>query len=230
MQSMKTDDIKKMAYDKGADVCGIAPVSRFTDAPQGFHPKDIYSKAESVLVFAKRLPTTVLFAESCVPYTHVNALVAAEVDRISLSLSRALEDIGIDNVLIPTDDPYESWDEANKHGQGILSMRHAAYYAGLGKLGKNGLLINDKYGNMLQFGAILAVKQLDYDALATYEVCPEACSKCLQACPVHALDGDAVNQKACRPLSNFKTEKGYVLKKCWECRKVCPNALGIYSD
>jgi epoxyqueuosine reductase QueG len=178
-------------------------------------------------VFAKRVPEEALFAESCIPYTHVNTLVTQEVDRLALTLSLHLEDRGIANVMVPSDDPYEHWDPAEHYGRAILSLRHAGYLAGLGKLGKNTLLINEKYGNMIQIGALLVAEALDQDEMADYEVCPEACSICLKSCPTNALDGTTVKQKACRPLSVYKTEKGYILKKCWECRKVCPNALGF---
>ncbi|MFX1256884.1 MAG: hypothetical protein ACFFAN_03415 [Promethearchaeota archaeon] len=32
--------IKKKVFKLGADICGIATVSRFDDAPKGFHPCD----------------------------------------------------------------------------------------------------------------------------------------------------------------------------------------------
>lgn len=38
-----SNEIKKFLYNSGADACGIAPVERFKNAPEGFHPKDIYS-------------------------------------------------------------------------------------------------------------------------------------------------------------------------------------------
>jgi epoxyqueuosine reductase QueG len=224
---VKTELIKRTAFDLGANLCGVASVERFSGAPKGFNPRDIYSKTESVLVFARRVPKEVLFAESCVPYTHVNTLIAQEVDRLAFTLSLKLGDEGIANVMIPTDDPYEHWDSIEQHGMAILSLRHAAYLAGLGNLGKNNLLTNDKYGNMIQIGALLVAESLDQDNMVDYEVCPNNCSICLQSCPTNALDGTTVNQKACRPLSVHKTEKGYVLKKCWECRKVCPNALEL---
>ena len=222
--------IKKCAQELGADLCGITPVDRFNNAPEGFKPTDIYSKAKSVIVYAKRLPIEILYAESPIPYTHVNALMALSVDRLSLTFSLHLQDMGITNVMIPSDDPYESWNQEKQHGQAILSMRHAGVFAGLGKLGKNNLLINEKYGNMIQIGAILTDCELAYDEIADYEVCPEGCSLCIKSCPQKALNGNTVLQIECRKLANYKNEKGYILKKCWTCRKVCPNATGLIKE
>lgn len=36
--SLLAKEIKKMIMDSGADLCGIASVERFDDAPSGFHP------------------------------------------------------------------------------------------------------------------------------------------------------------------------------------------------
>jgi epoxyqueuosine reductase len=222
--------IKLLAKNLGADLCGIAPVDRFNSAPDGFRPNDIYSKAKSVIAYAKRLPIEVLYAESPIPYTHVNSLIAFEVDRLSLAFSLHLQDMGITNVMIPSDDPYESWNQEQQHGQAILSMRHAGVFAGLGKLGKNNLLINEKYGNMVQLGAILTDCELAYDEIAEYDVCPDGCFLCIKSCPQNALNGNTVIQSECRKVSNYKNEKGYILKKCWTCRKICPNATGFSKE
>jgi len=219
--------IKKIVFDEGADLCGVASVDRFSGAPEGFNPKDIYDKTQSVLVFSKRLPVESLFAQSCVPYTHTNSLVTQIVDNLTFTLSIRFEDLCIKNVPIHSDDPYEYFDTERARGQGILSMRHAGYLAGLGVLVKNTLLINEKYGNMIQIGALLLDIPLESDELADYFECPAGCELCMDACPVNALDGTTVNQKHCRPLSNYKTEKGYILKKCYECRKACPVFNGI---
>jgi epoxyqueuosine reductase len=42
-----------------------------------------------------------------------------------------------------------------------------------------------------------------------------------------ALDGQTVDQKLCKPLSNYINEKGYNPKKCYLCRKICPNHSGL---
>lgn len=215
--------------DLGADLCGIASSKRFLATPEGFRPTAIYRKCQSVVVFAKRIPSEPIFAESCVPYTYVSNIVLQEVDRLGVRIALGLEKSGIKSVPIPSDDPYEYWEPERSYGRAILSMRHAGYLAGLGKLGKNTLLINKDYGNMIQVGAALLDVELDEDPLADYESCLPNCKLCIESCPNQALDGTTVNQKLCRPISNYQNEKGYYLKKCSICRKVCPNALGLKS-
>jgi epoxyqueuosine reductase QueG len=222
-----SEAVKSILAGLGADLCGIAPVDRFEGAPAGFHPSDVYKDCRSAVVFARRLPAGVLHASSCVPYTHVNTLTAWEVDRLALRVSLELEGSGIIAVPIPSDDPYEHWEPERTYGRAILSMRHAGYLAGLGILGKNTLLINDLFGNMIQIGAVLTDAQLEGDPIATYEGCPEACRLCLDSCPQHALDGTTVDQYLCRPLACYRNERGFVLKRCNICRSVCPSVKGL---
>jgi epoxyqueuosine reductase QueG len=224
---MAENEIKSTALELGADICGIAPVDRFSSAPKGFHPRDIYSDCQSVLVFAKKLPAESLFASSCIPYTYINRVITEEVDRLTLTLSRKLESLAFKNVPIPSDDPSEYWEPDRSYARGILSLRHAGQLAGLGVLGKSTLLINDRFGNMIQLGALLLNLKLEGDPIAEYETCKEDCQLCIRSCPQSALDGITVNQQACRPLSNQRNERGFVLKKCWVCRRVCPNYSGI---
>jgi epoxyqueuosine reductase len=224
---MTTDQLKSLIFSAGADLCGIAPADRFSQAPEGFRPTDIHSACKSVVVFAKRLPFGAASAKSCVPYTIANTIITQEVDLLTLDMCRRLEDAGLVAIPIPSDDPYEHWEAEQSYGRAILSLRHAAYLAGLGSLGKNTLLINNTYGNMIQLGAVLVDVELAGDAIADYDGCLEDCRLCLDACPANALDGETVNQQLCRPLSIFKNEKGYYLKKCFQCRMICPNATGI---
>ena len=224
------DKIKEIAFASGADLFGIASIDRFEKAPDGFHPRDIYPKTETVLALAIQLPTEALFIDNPIPFTHVNTLAMQKMDGITFDISVKLDKLGLKNVLIPTDDPYLSWNEEKQEGRGILSLRHVGYLAGLGKPGRNNLLINKDYGNMIQIGALLTDQRFEPDPLADYEVCPPNCRICLDHCPQHALTGETVIQKDCRPLSNYVTEKGFTIKKCFECRKRCPRALGFYNN
>ncbi len=222
-----SEDLKKLVVSMGADLCGVASSQSFSEAPSGFHPRDIWSETRSVLVFAIRMPGNTERAESPVPYTLLNGMMAAEVDRMSLEISRKLDRASIGNVMIPSDDPYESWNPVEMRGEAILSLRHAALLAGLGRLGRSGLLINKKLGNMIQLGAILLDRVFEPDPIAEYEVCPEKCSICIDECPVSALGGKSTIQKLCRPLSVSRNSKDFVIKKCWRCRNLCPSCRGV---
>jgi epoxyqueuosine reductase len=73
---------------------------------------------------------------------------------LGIDIAIELDKEGIKPVPVPSDDPYEHWEPERSYGRAILSMRHAGYLAGLGVLGKNTLLINKDFGNMIQIGAI----------------------------------------------------------------------------
>lgn len=221
--------VKKVALNLGADLCGIASVDRFKEAPAGFHPRDVYEEAESAIVFARRYPADCLNAKTRVPYTFMTEIIKAEVYRITvdLAVSLANEDIGV--VPIPSE-PYDYWDAENKIGKGILSLKHAGYLAGLGVLGKNTLLYDSKYGSMITLGAVLIDRKLKGDPLAGYYFCKDNCSLCIKSCPQKALDGFSVNQKLCREYSELRNSKGYLLYTCSLCKTVCPNKNGVVKS
>lgn len=217
--------VKRTAKTLGAALCGIAPAERFNGAPEGFRPSDIFPQARSVIVLAKRVPEGMFAARSLVPYTLAYEVLFTDVFRLAGELALRLQDRGIVSVPVPSE-PYEYWNAEAKEGRGILSLRHAGYLAGLGVLGKNGLLINRFYGNRIVLGALLADAALEADPLARYALCPEECTLCLDHCPARALDGKTVSQGGCRGASERVTPKGYELYGCITCRKICPAGRG----
>ncbi|MEW6375579.1 MAG: epoxyqueuosine reductase [Thermodesulfobacteriota bacterium] len=226
---MNSKQVKEIASALGTDLCGIAPVERFLEAPEGFRPQDILSETKSIIVLAKRFPDAPFSSKSLVPYTFACDVVLREVFRITCKLAIRLQDLGVLAVPIPSE-PYEFWDVKRREGRGILSLRHAGYLAGLGVLGRNTLLMNKKFGNRITLGALLLNVELEPDAVASYVGCGEKCRACLQICPASALDGQTVNQKLCREKSQYTTKKGYFLYLCHRCRSVCPNGAGIKED
>lgn len=219
--------IKQAAGQLGADLCGIAPVSRFSEAPAGFHPRDIFAGCESVIVVGARFPRSTLEAGSQAPYTLVRNVMVGKLDAIAFDLADRLEQEGVVAVPVPSADPYDHWDAERRHGRGILSLKHAAVLAGLGVMGRNTLLLNDRFGNMLWLGAVLVSAGLPGDPPAAYRGCPQGCTLCLDACPQQALDGRSIDQKRCRERSISVTEGGGWMLSCNTCRKACPLRTGI---
>ncbi len=224
---MDAATVKGWAERLGADICGIAPADRFAGAPEGFHPADICEGCRSVIVFASRFPAGCLYSSSPSPYTFVRNRMVERLDAISFALSEALENTGVLSVPIPSSEPYDFWDTDRRHGRGILSLKHAGVLAGLGVMGKNTLLINDRFGNMIWLGAVLVSEELDADREASYTGCPEGCTLCLDSCPQKALDGTTIDQRRCRERSITSTEGGGWVLSCNLCRTVCPVVTGI---
>ena len=182
----------------GADDCGIANVNRFSGVPDGFHPEDIYPDFRSVVVFIK-CPSKGLHAVSPrICYLHTADVNVFELDRIACQASIDIEQLGGWSVPLPADSPYDFYDTQTLTGRGLLSMRHAVKPAGLGSLGKNTMLIHEKYGNMVKIDALLTNLDLTLDTLSR-DLCIPQCRLCVDACPQHAIDGVTVDQSLCRP-------------------------------
>ena len=217
--------IKEIMMDLGASACGIASADAFEGAPKGFHPRDIFAACESVVVFALALPRTLYAADTRIVYNHFNTVTLAEIDSITLAACNQIEALGAKCMPVPCDGPYEHWEPERLHGQGILSMRHAAVSAGIGCMGKNTLVMNRTLGNRMNLGALLTDLKLASDPAAE-NICIPGCRKCLDACPQQALDGVAVRQDLCRPYTYGTNARGFSVCNCNRCRTVCPRALG----
>jgi len=225
---LTSEEIKELAKTFGAQVCGIASVESFSAAPEGFHPRDILNTAKSVIIIGKEFNKGVFNASTNVPYTLVRNTLIQLVEAIDYQLTIALEEKGLAleekgfaSVPIPTSEPYEFWDDESRKGKGIMSLKHAAVLTGIGFMGKNTLLINDKYGNRLWLGGVITERVLKPDAI-NEKSCPENCRLCLEACPQEALDGLTISQKKCREISALGTAGGGWILTCNKCRKACP--------
>lgn len=219
------DKIKEVLVSLGADICGIANIERFKGAPPGFHPKDIYKDCKSIIVFARSMPKGLAFVDPRIVYNKATDLNLEDLDRISFLAASAIEKLGGIAVPMPSDTPYEYWDSENLEGRGLISMRHAALLAGIGSMGKNTLIINKKYGNMINIGAVLTDLDLKPDPISE-EICIDGCRLCLDNCPQKALNGHTVNQKLCREFTYSSNKRGYGVCNCNRCRVVCPKNFG----
>lgn len=218
-------EIKKIVLTLGADLCGIASVDRFDKAPEGFHPKDLYSECKSVIVFAKKLPESIFYSNSFIPYSFVDDIALHEILRLSFEISVKLEKLNISAMPIPSE-PYEYWDKDSMTGKGMISLKHAGYLAGLGVIGRNSLLCNPEFGNLIKLGAVIANVDIEADPIINYDFCSDNCNLCIDNCPSGALGGKSVIQRNCRLNSEGSTKKGAPITICNNCRKICPNRTG----
>lgn len=221
------NEIKEIFLKQGADICGVANIDLFGDTPEGFRPTDIYSDCKSVIVFAKAVPKGAALVGSRIVYMHYNELTEAELDRIAFRAANEIEKTfrGAIAVPLPADNPYDYWEAENTKGHGILSMKHAAVRAGIGALGKSTILLNSRYGNMIDLCAVLTNLDLPSDPPAE-NICLENCHLCVDNCPVNAIHENSVNQKLCRKNSYGVNDRGFSVVNCNRCRVKCPMVFG----
>lgn len=223
---MVSEEIKKMVLDLGADLCGIASIDRFDDAPIGFHPLDVLPTCKSVISFACRFPVGVLACKTSVPYTRVRNSITDKVDAIALDLCIELEKKGVLAVPIPTNESI--WDKNTNRQRSIISQKHAASAAGLGTIGRNTQLITQEFGSMVWLGCVLTELELKPDELKE-KICND-CNLCVSACPVNALESDMINQQKCWNYAfgdNEETQNWEI--SCHKCKDICPYNLGTQN-
>jgi len=219
-------NIKELAYQFGADVCGIGSIDRFENAPTGFSPLDLFDKCKSVIALGIALPKALYEVSPRLLYGHFNSKICSILDDIEVKLAKELEEqYNCLAVPVPCDAPNEYWDAENMTAKGLISMRHTAVLCGLGSIGKSSLLINPEYGNRLVIGAVLTNLELESDDLQL-DLCIAGCSKCVDSCPVQAIKDKRVNQKLCRLNTYGKTARGFDTVNCNNCRTGCPMRFG----
>lgn len=216
---MNSNDVKERLSDLGADLCGIASIDRFKDAPKGFHPRNVLPNCRSVIVFANRFLAGTLACNTTVPYTVVRNILSDKMDKIAVQFCTEMEKQGILAIPTSTNGPSEL-DTETKRYRAIVSGKHAAQAAGLGVIGKNTLLITPQFGNMVWLSVILTETELTPDPLIEDNFCTD-CNLCVGACPVHALGEPEMEQQKC-----WEYAFGDWKIKCHRCRDICPYCYG----
>lgn len=222
---MDKGEIKQELFDLGADLCGIADLERFAEAPEGYHPLDVLPTCKSVIVFAKCFPAGVLACNTAVPYTVVRNALSAEMDRMAVQFCADVERKGI--LAVPTRTNGSEWDESTGRWRNIVSAKHAAQAAGLGTIGRHSLLITPQFGSMVWLSVILTEEELTPDPLLE-RVCND-CRLCVDACPVHALDNSQVEQDTCYAYAFGEIRKDWRIS-CHKCRDICPYNFGTENS
>lgn len=219
--AMNKLEIKELFYSLGADLCGVASVDRFSDAPKGFHPTDVLPGCRSVLSFACRFPAGTLKCTSPHPYTLARNVMTDKMNRIAVEACVELEKRGVCAIPIPTNDSIP--DPNTGRWRSIVSQKHAAQAAGLGTIGRHSLLITPQYGSIVWLGCVLTELEIEPDPLLP-NIC-SGCGLCVGACPVGALEREEMNQAACWDYA-FGDIDGAWSIHCHTCRDVCPFNLG----
>lgn len=220
--------IKSMVLELGADACSIANIDRFNGAAWDMHPAAVFPAARSVVVFLRRLPRSFVMTDSLIAYQQALTVINRDLDRIALNASLNIERMGAGAMPVPAEKPYAQWYAAGMLAKGLIDLRHAAVYAGLGQIGRGALFINPRYGNFVNIGAVITNLDLRSDPPAA-NLCVPECRLCEESCPAHALKVGRIDAEKCRAYSAGFALDGTEMILCNTCRVICPVALGQSS-
>ena len=113
-----------------------------------------------------------------------------------------------------------------------FSFKYAAINAGLGWIGKNDVVITEKYGPRVRLSAVLINEPFTYGQKITKSNCPDSCRKCVDICPCQALyntnwdidtlRSDMIDYKLCNQRRSLYLEKHGRKNACGLCIAACP--------
>ena len=139
---------------------------------------------------------------------HVYDVVSPALDRLAYDVTRYLAGQGFQALPVPASTPYNF-----EKLQGMFSHKLAAHLAGLGWIGKNCLLLTERFGPRARWVSVLTDAPLETGS-ALDKRCGR-CRICVDACPVGAFAG-----------AEFKTTEGRQVRfdafKCSEYRRNHP--------
>ena len=213
------EKLKAAALAEGTSLFGVADVSSIKD---GFmvEPKSVLKGLDYGISIGVRLAGKVVETIIDEPtkiyafhYKRVNSLL----DEIALKLSNHIQKSGYSALPVPAS-LVEDWGLM----RGAVSHKDIGRLAGLGFIGRSGLLVNPEYGAGVRYTTVLTDMPLKTDKPVDV-VCGE-CAACVAACPAKAIKKDAkdLDLKACRELlKTFAGKAGIGHSICGICVKSC---------
>ena len=241
-----TGKLKQKAIELGFDLAGVAVLGK-SDGVERLRPWLESGKNAGMSYMSERLdayedPNLVLDGVRCILMlgTAYHTLEPAQLDSGEGCISRYAWGIDYHDLIrerLKLLSAYHRELFPNGHARGVVDTapileRHFAKKAGLGWIGKNNLLINDRFGSWIFLSGLLSTESLTPDESGPDQKCG-SCQACLNACPTGALVAPC-SLDACRCLSYWLVEnRGPIplelrplvdnrLFGCDTCQAVCP--------
>ncbi len=204
---LTAETVKRFAREKGADLVGIAPMSRWEGAPKQMDPRYIMPRAKSMIVLAFRISRGDLRGiEEGTLYTTYSSMGYAALNQILgpmvlWQLSHFIEDHGYETVSMlnanggeainpVTGNFRKNWSvpvtEDRPYPDVLVHFRLAAYLAGLGEIGYSKVFLTPEFGPRQRFALALTEAELEPDPIFEGKIC-DRCMLCAKHCSTGAI-------------------------------------------
>jgi epoxyqueuosine reductase QueG len=210
--------LKKFALDQGLSLFGVADVTSIRD--EFLLDKKLREKFDRGISLGKRLIDSVI--EDIVDrptslYFHHYRQLNFFLDRAAFLLSSFIQELGFRTLPIPASQVID-WEKQKGH----LSHKKVGQLAGLGWIGRSGLLVNPEFGARFRLVTVLTDMPLETDEPLEGDC--GSCRECLAPCPAQAIKEkkEDLDFMACfEKLKEFR-KKGIVGQYiCGVCVKAC---------
>lgn len=210
-------DVKDRALELGADLVGIAPMERWEGAPKQMDARYIAPDARSMIMMGFRIPRgTLRGIEEGTFYVSYASMGYAAINHILQPMvlwgvTAMIEDAGYEAVPIPNNFPWTNTDSSGQDLSKIgvprlgfsipvspdkpapdvfVSMRIAAYMAGLGEIGWSKMFMSPKFGPRQRLAMILTDAPLEPDPIYDGPPLCDRCMACARECTGGAIPTD----------------------------------------
>jgi epoxyqueuosine reductase QueG len=243
------EEMTNLLTQNNIPIFGITGTKSLENEPSGYRPSDMLASAKSILCLGVPVPKGIFKCQerSESMYWRAASIYYRNIDAVLMRACSIIEEIGEVAVPIYTCFPYDIKGKGNFWG--YVSLVKMAEAVGIGKIGKNGLLFNSKYGPRLLLGGIITALSLPPIIWPEEDEkgCPEECFVCQEQCPVKAIEKSGkVDRIAClkysmkSPIFSSMMKTGEIppqdvqminhvtavddhsMYKCIKCVSVCP--------
>ena len=211
--------LEMAAKDSGAILFGAGEISDLKERFENL-PERISQQLNIGISFGVKVSSKVLEEIEDHPtrlYMHHYRAINQLIDQIALRLSSLIEQEGFDALPIPASQIID-WERQTAH----LSHKMIAKRAGLGWIGRNNLIINQKYRAQVRYGTILTNMPLTIDKEVDSS-CGD-CFDCISVCPASAIKESYKDYDMISCLNKLKWfQKNFNIQHyiCGICVKVC---------
>lgn len=194
---------------------GLVGFGRLPDDAQVLEVDDPLPRT---IIFGYVLSPTVLGTIKNQPtllYKHHYKTVNWLLDQTGCCLAQFIEQQGNRAMAIPASQLID-WQLHKGH----ISHRHLGQQAGLGHIGRSGLLVHPVYGAQVRYASILT--DMDFEPDKPLSTTCGPCMKCITACPARAISDEGVDIHRCyEQLGTFAAIRGIGQHICGVCVRVC---------
>jgi epoxyqueuosine reductase QueG len=210
--------LKKYAQSLGIDLFGVAEISAIKD--EFLISQEVLKDINKAISLGVRVSRGILEEIKEHPtklYFHHYRMLNNFLDQVALRLSNLIQKKGFLAIPIPASQIVD-WQNQKAH----LSHKKIGFLAGLGWIGRNNLLVNEKLGSQFRLVSILTDMPLKVDKPIKKDC--GGCFLCLEACPVGAIkkeQKDFEHLKCFEKLKEFQKQRFVDQYICGICVKVC---------